>query len=324
MSMRWPLKLVLASEGIALGLMLLVVADQGAHKRVQAMAGVNSWGYRGAVMPARTAGEIRIAVVGGDYGFGWGLAPEETTAAYLRAVIDRRLVAAGGSNTITAMNLSALGLPAPAYADRIAHFAYLTPDVICLYIDLTDRGEGATLPPSDSAITALTGYVPMLPLLLRDKGRAMTMAGNEVGGSMVGALGGMLRGADRALYSWVRRPVPTPETRRAALGRAVDATLSSARAVVTVVPMPVSASELPAHREAIALFTARAATEPRLRNVDLSAIDRLSDPQLRLDAHNFGAAGQSLVANAIAPAVFAALESAGVVPPAGNASGDPR
>lgn len=322
--MRWPLKLLLASEAATLAAMLMIVADQFAHKRVQEMAGVNSWGYRGAVMPKKAAGEVRIAVIGGDHGFGWGMAPEQTTAAYLRGVIGRGLAAGGGSTTTTVVNLSALGLPAPAYAGRIAHFAHLAPEVICLYIDLTDREEAATLPPSDSAITALTGYVPMLPLLLRDKGRAMTMAGNEVGGSMVGALGGMLRGADRALYSWVRRPVPTPETRRAALGRAVDATLSSARAVVTVVPMPVSASELPAHREAIALFTARAATEPRLRNVDLSAIDRLSDPQLRLDAHNFGAAGQSLVANAIAPAVFAALESAGVVPPAGNASGDPR
>lgn len=324
MSMRWPLKLVLASEGIALGLMLLVVADQGAHKRVQAMAGVNSWGYRGAVMPARTAGEIRIAVVGGDYGFGWGLAPEETTAAYLRAVIDRRLVAAGGSNTITAMNLSALGLPAPAYADRIAHFAYLTPDVICLYIDLTDRGEGATLPPSDSAITALTGYVPMLPLLLRDKGRAMTMAGNGMGGAAVGAVGGLLRSADRALYSWVPRSAPWPGTRREALGRAVDAALSSARAVVTVVPRPVGESEWPAHREAIDLFAMRAATEPRLRNVDLSTVDRLSDPNLRLDGYHLGAAGHSVAADAIAPAVLAALETAGVVPPSRNSRGDGR
>lgn len=322
--MRWPLKLALASEAAALGLMLLIVADQVAHKRVQAMAGVNSWGYRGLVMPTKATGEIRIAVVGGDHGFGWGVAPKETTTAYLRGVVERRLAAGGVSTTTTAMNLSALGLPAPAYADRIAHYAYLAPDVICLYIDLTDRDEGATLPPSDSAIAALTGYVPMLPLLLRDKGQAMTMAGNGAGGSAVGALGGMMRRADRSLYSWVPRSVPLPVTRREALDRAVDAALSSARAVVTVVPMPVGAPEWPAHREAIELFTMRAATEPRLRNVDLSAVDRLSDPQLRLDGYNLGAAGQSVAANAIAPAVFAALESAGVVPPSGNSSGGPR
>ncbi len=324
--MRWSLKLVLASEAVALGLMLLIVADQSAHKRVQAMAGVNSWGYRGAIVPMRTAGEVRIAMVGGDHGFGWGLAPEQTTSDYLRGVIGRRFAAGGGSTTTTTtvVNLSALGLPAPAYAGRIAHFAYLVPDVICLYIDLTDRDEGATLPPNDSAISALTGYVPMLPFLLRDKGRAMTMAGHGFAGSAVGAFGGMLRRADRALYSWLPRSVPSPGTTREALSRAVDAALSSARAVVTVVPMPVAPSEWPAHRDAIDLFTTRAAAEPRLRNVDLSTIDRLSDPQLRLDGYNLGAAGQSLAANAIAPAVFAALESVGVRPRPASPNGDPR
>ncbi|MDP2320445.1 MAG: hypothetical protein Q8O42_14045 [Acidobacteriota bacterium] len=322
--MRWPLKLVLASEAAVLGVMLMIVADQFAHRRVQDMAGVNSWGYRGLVMPAKAAGEIRIAMVGGDHGFGWGMAPEETTAAYLRGVIARRLAAGDGSAIVTAVNLSAVGLPAPAYADRIAHFAYLAPDVICLYVDLTDRAEGATLPPIDSAITALTGYVPMLPLLLRDKGRAMTMAGKEIAGSAVGAFGGLLRNTDRALHSWVSRPVPASTSRREALGRAVDAALASARAVVTVVPMPVAPSEWPAHRDAIDVFTTRAASEPRLRTVDLATIDRLSDPQLRLDGYNLGAAGQSLAANAIAPAVFAVIEPAGLVPPSGNSSGDLR
>lgn len=323
MTMRWPLKLALASEAGALAVMLMIVADQFAHTRVQAMAGVNSWGYRGAVAPMKAAGEIRIAVIGGDHAFGWGVAPEETTAAYLRAVISRRL-AANDRATTSAMNLGALGLPARAYADRIAHYAYLAPDVICLYIDLADRNDGAILPPGDSTITALTGYVPMLPLLLRDKGRAMTMAGNEIAGSAVGAFGGLLRNTDLALHSWVSRPVPASTTRREALRLALDAALAWARAVVTVVPMPVAPSEWPAHRDAMDLFTARAAIDPRLRTVDLSTIDRLSDPQLRLDGYNLGAAGQSLAANAIAPDVFKAIESAGLVPSSGNPSGDLR
>lgn len=322
--MRLPLKLVLAGEAAAMALMLMVVADQFAHKRVQAVAGVNSWGYRGAVMPQKAVGELRIAMVGGDHGFGWGMAPDETTSAYLRGVIERHLVVVGRSTTTTAVNLSAVGLPAPAYAGRIAQFAYLAPDVICLYIDLTDRGDGATLPPNESAVAALTGYVPMLPLLLRDKGRAMASDGNAFAGSVTGALGGLLRRTDRALYSWVAQPVPPSGTRREALGRAVDAALSAARAVVTVVPMPVSSSEWPAHREAIELFTMRAATEPRLRNVDLSTVDRLSGSQLRIDGYNLGAAGQSLAADAIAPAVLAAIDSAGVVPPSRHTSGDSR
>ncbi|MGE0866551.1 MAG: hypothetical protein AB7P34_21835, partial [Vicinamibacterales bacterium] len=66
------------------------------------------------------------------------------------------------------------------------------------------------------------------------------------------------------------------------------------------------------------------AVEPRLRNVDLSTIGRLSDPPLLIDGYNFGAAGQSLAADAIAPAVIAAVESAGVVSPLVNSTGDPR
>jgi len=322
--MRWPLKLVLAGEAVAMALMLMVVADQFAHKQVQAVAGVNSWGYRGAVMPQKAAGELRIAMVGGDRGFAWGMAPEETTVAYLRGVIERHLVVVGRSTRTTAVNLSALGLPASSYAGRIAQFAYLAPDVICLYIDLTDREAGATLPANDSAVTALTGYVPMLPLLLRDKGRAMTSDGSAFAGPAVGAMGGLLRRTDRALYSRLPRPVPPSGTRREALGRAVDAALSAAHAVVTVVPTPVSSSEWPAHRDAIEVFTMRAAVEPRLRNVDLSTINRLSDPQLLIDGYNFGAAGQSLAADAIAPAVLAAVESAGLVSPLVNSTGDPR
>jgi len=71
-------------------------------------------------------------------------------------------------------------------------------------------------------------------------------------------------------------------------------------------------------------LTTRAAIEPRLRNVDLSTIDRLSEPQLRLDGYNLGAAGQSLAANAMAPDVFKAIESAGLVPPSGNSNGGLR
>lgn len=293
----------LGAELLVIGALLGVVIDQYAHKRTQSLAGVNSWGYRGPVTPHRAPDEIRVAVVGGDAAFGWGVAPGETTAAYLRLWVQTSLPA-GSSRTVTAVNLGALGLPARDYADRIQQFRYLAPDLICLYVDATDRLAAATLPPADSALTAWTGYVPMLPLVLKEKGDREIDRGRWMVGGVLSAGGRSLRAADRALARlWLGAVRPLDADRGAALGDALDAALASAAAVVVVLPMPFTREEAAGHAEARQLFGRRAAAEPRMRVVDLAEQPRLADPALRLDDTNFGAGGHSLVAQAIAPAV---------------------
>lgn len=307
--LRTRVAVLLGAELVVMAALLGVVLDQYAHKRVQSLAGVNSWGYRGAVMPGRVPGEIRIALVGGDRAFGWGVAPEEATSAYLRLWIQVGLPATP-ARTVTAVNLGALGLPARDYAGRIEQFRYLAPDIMCLYIDLIDHRAAAVLPPADSAVTALTGYVPMLPLVLEEKGDGQTDRGRWIVGGAVSAAGRILRAADRtAGRIWLDAPTTAGADRGAALGRALDAALASAAAVVAVLPMPFTTGEVAAHREALELVRRRAASEPRMRIVDLGQESRLADPALRLDAVNFGAGGHSLAAAAIAPTVSELMAS---------------
>jgi hypothetical protein len=300
------LKIALGLEAVALSALLMVALDQYAHKRVESQAGVNIWGYRGPVMPARRPREFRIAVVGGEHAFGWGVAPEETMAGYLRGEMQRRMPQSGESRPVTAVNLGALGLRADEYASRLQQFPSLEPDVVCLYVDLVDRRPAATLPPYDSITARTTGYVPMLPQALDEKGQALAAHGATLRGAIVSAPGRVLRAVDRGLYHLVFDPPPAATGDRiASIGRALDAALLVAGGVVIILPPPMAADEGAAHQALRDSVQARAAVEPRLRVVDLAAAPGLTDAGLRIDGVNFGAGGHSRVASLVAPAAAA-------------------
>src|SRR5207249_4908315 len=74
----------LVIEMVVIAALWTIALDLLAHKRVERLGGVNLWGYRGPVMPHRRPNEIRIAVVGGDVAFGWGVAASETLAPTVR------------------------------------------------------------------------------------------------------------------------------------------------------------------------------------------------------------------------------------------------
>jgi len=111
----------------------LVVLDMRAHHRVERLGGVNVWGYRGDVMGQKRTNEIRIAVVGGDLAYGWGVAAAETLAMYVRRRVS--LYVTGSverQREVTAVNIAGRGLTPGEYAAWIDRFAYLKIDVVCL------------------------------------------------------------------------------------------------------------------------------------------------------------------------------------------------
>src|SRR4051794_13176546 len=63
---------ILAAEAVLIAATMTVALDIYAHQRVQAVGGVNVWGYLGPVARARAAREIRVAIVGGTRAFSWG------------------------------------------------------------------------------------------------------------------------------------------------------------------------------------------------------------------------------------------------------------
>jgi hypothetical protein len=301
----------LAVEAVVLAGLLVVAADQWAHKRVEDLAGVNTWGYRGPVMRVKQPRETRIVVVGGDQAFGWGLAPAQTMAAYLRRMVEGDLSRPGesASRPVTAVTIGALGLPAREYATRIQRFADLQPDVVTLYVDLVERDAEAVMPPADSFVASFTGYVPMLPLLLEEKGDALARSGWRAG-PLVASTGWGLRELDRLLYRATtgRRASVASEDRPASVGRAIEAGLAVAGAVAVVLPVPRSEAEGGEHARLRTMVDSIVAREPRVAIADLAAHAELATDTLLLGGDRYGAQGQQLAAGVVAPVVIDLLQ----------------
>jgi hypothetical protein len=290
--------IALGAEAFALACGLALAADLRAHTAIERVGGINAWGYRGPVMREKTTDEIRIAVAGGDLAFGWGVAASETLAPTIRQWVDLELDRPGRPRVnVTAVNLGALGLPPRDYASRVAHFASLRPDVICVMADPALPSETrAWLPPADSAIVAATGYTPALPLALTDKGKA-------AGSRAIERTGEWLR-ADAFAYRLVfaRSSAPAPRY-AAALEAAVRAALAITPRVVLIAP-PYRGDDTDAHSALLAMFDAAFASDRRVRLVDLGDVPELADPAYRLDGINFSTAGHLIASQAVTPAVL--------------------
>lgn len=283
----------LGVQAVLIAGLLTVALDQYAHRRVEQLGGVNARGYRGSVLHARQPGEIRLLYAGGSQAFGWGVAVSETTAAYLRHLIENTLRGRHRDEPVTMANVATLGLDAAGYAARVNQYQHLRADLVCLHFDL-GPGEGAAMPPR-SAIATLTGYTPMLPIVLQEK----AWFG-------VDRIGMMLRRADARLDEVITGQPPVESA--AAVTAALDAALQAAGRVIVILPAPLSASQVAAHVRLQAMLRPRVEADGRLRLVDLAAQPALSWPALRIDGANLGAGGHSLEAEAILPAALDLLQ----------------
>lgn len=257
-------------------------------------------------MLQKAPNEIRIAVVGGDLAFGWGVAASETLAPNLRQqsalVVER---SSRPVRRVTAVNLGAIGLPPRGYATRLEHYRYLQPDVACVYVDPPRAASGrAVLPQEDSVVFAATGYVPMLPLVLVDKGKSMRSPTIERAGRLLQSLDSVMY---NALFS--RRP-PENASDPDAIEQTVRAALRIARGVVIIAPPYANdGGDVLPHLALVAMVTSKFHDEPRVRFVDLGDVSELADDGLRLDGFNFSAGGHAKVAEQVAPAVLELIQA---------------
>jgi hypothetical protein len=298
---------VLAIEALVLAVLALAAADLAAHKRVDPLGGLNIRGYRGPIAHQRQPNELRIVFVGGTRAFGWGEPASGTTVAAVRFELTRVLdVPNKPLMPIVAINLGQIGARPDSYTATLARFAYLKPDYIGIFDDLGESGPNRPFAPS--GIFALTGYQPMLPLVLREKG-AVTRV------SAVGApleyLGSALDAADRDLArvagpAGTSPPASSPQAYASAIIRTIEVAHSQARGIVVVLS-PVETALQRRNFEALLLQLSERHSPAWLRCVDLSEQADLRDPSLRLDGFSFGATATSIAARAIAPAFLALI-----------------
>ena len=287
-------------ESLVIGCLLIGVADQVAHTHVERLGGVNIWGYRGPVLHRKAANEIRVAVVGGDLAFGWGVAASEALAPSVREMVSNALADSPLRNrNVTAVTLGALGLAPSGYSAWIRHYAPLASDVVCIVVDPSRHrlARSPFVPARESALFRQFGYSPILPLVLQEKA--------AIRGSVVRrAAGDSLAYADELF----RRRQPTDPWIDAAsyladIAAAVREGLRTAAYGVVVVTAP-DAPPTSLDRQGVKAMVASVFSADPVRVVDLGEDSVMHSSALRLDGFNFSTAGHAAAARDVAPAVL--------------------
>jgi hypothetical protein len=177
-------RVAFATGAVTLAAVLAVAglfgADVYLHKRTERSAGLNMWGYRGPVAPRKRPGEIRVAVLGGSTVFGYGLTWDRAFPVQLE---ERLNVGSQGQRRFSVVNLGYNNEGAYSFRYTLEDYAYLDIDIVCLYEGYNDlMGDGNGGNPSiyrhKSPLFRATGYLPILPLVFREKAMALRYGGN--------------------------------------------------------------------------------------------------------------------------------------------------
>ena len=154
----------------------LAVVDILVRRHYTPTLGLNMWGYRGRAVGRKAPGERRVVMLGGSTVFGFGVSPTQTVPAYL----EQRLRAARpGGAAVTVVNLGYVREGAWSFHATLADYAYLDYDVAVLYEGYNDlRYPNRHVFRRDSPIFRLTGYFPILPLVLEEKAKAIRHGGD--------------------------------------------------------------------------------------------------------------------------------------------------
>lgn len=157
---------------------MLVGVDLYLHKRYEGTAGYNMWGYRGPIVKRKQPGEQRIVVLGASTALGYGVPPDKSIPAYLeRKLNDARRRA--GRGPVTVVNLAWNMEGAYSFKYTLHDYEYLDYDIAVLYEGYSELdGPNMRVFRHQSPIFRLTGYLPILPLILQEKAMALRYGGN--------------------------------------------------------------------------------------------------------------------------------------------------
>lgn len=322
---------------------VLLAADLYVHHRAERSAGLNRWGYRGPVVGRKQAGEVRFAMLGGSTAFGYGVRWDEA----IPGLLETELRARYPQQRWTGLNLGYNTEGAWAFLPNLEDFSHLAYDIVILYEGyndlLGDKAPNQVVVRRRSPVFRATGYLPILPLVFREKAMAM-----RAGGDVAAGYATLQQGAPQTVF----RPGIATRTSATALDAAAaiaeslgrqfegvgandDAPSSShsdlgcaspwvtycesvsravrfalahgKRVVVATQPTLVDPRVRPRHQSqqhALADMLARHfANESRVAYVDLSGAVDLADPDLAFDRMHLGTDGNRVIAKALADTV---------------------
>ncbi|MBM3221910.1 MAG: SGNH/GDSL hydrolase family protein [Candidatus Rokubacteria bacterium] len=296
---------------------------------------LNRWGYRGPIVGAKRANERRVVVLGGSTAFGFGVPAGESFAAHLeRRLAERR------TTPVSVVNLGYVREGAWAFRPTLTDYAYLRYDVAVLYEGYNDlRRSSARAFRHDSPVFRATGYLPLLPLVLSEKARAIRYGGDlaarfgredpvfrpdladRAAAGALKAMAEVTRSLEQVLRPLSRegdaagRPVASSAVcaepfRHYCDGVAAgieEALARGARVVVVTQPF-ISDAHVEQQRHLAGMVRARYERDPRVAHLDLGWAVDLRDPALAFDGMHLTPRGNALVAERLLPGVVRLLD----------------
>jgi hypothetical protein len=174
---RWTFIAVALLVAIGVPLTALLATDAFLHTRFQRTGGVNIWGYRGPTVHRKQPGERRVVMLGGSSAFGYGVGWAEAIPARLES----KIRSAGEQASV--VNLAYNNEGAYSFRFTLGDYLYLDYDLAILYEGYNDL-MGDDHKPNfsvfrhESPVFRMTGYMPIFPLIFREKAASMLYRGN--------------------------------------------------------------------------------------------------------------------------------------------------
>ena len=187
----------------AASMALLIALDVYLHRRFERSAGFNIWGYRGPVAGRKRSDEYRVVMLGGSAAYGYGTAWEESIPAVLEQDLRGRIV--GPRRRFSVINLGYNNEGAYSLTYTLDDYRSLQFDLAILYEGYNDlmgdpRAPNLHVFRHDSPVFRWTGYLPIFPMIFREKAAAM----------MTGTTATQYRGSSKTIFT------PSLATRAAA------------------------------------------------------------------------------------------------------------
>ena len=318
---------------------LLLGLDVYLHQRFERSAGLNIRGYRGAVVPKRKQpGEQRVVVLGGSTALGYGVPLEQSFPAFLeRKLNDRRQPR--GRRLIRVVNLAYNSEGAYAYLINLRSYDYLDYDLALFYTGYNDLEQpNIYVYRQTSPIFRLTGYMPIIPLVFKEKAMAIRYGGDLEGAYRRRKTVFKPNLAGQATASALEAAVTISQSLEHQLGRltkkppeeeapasvdcrepwrqycqsvyvAADHVLHRGKKTIIVTQPYCSDKHVEQQRVLVGMLKARFSDYPRFRHVNLGKVVDLHDPTLSYDKLHLTAEGNERIAEHLVQPVLDMLES---------------
>ncbi|HXD75681.1 MAG TPA: hypothetical protein VN628_18170 [Vicinamibacterales bacterium] len=314
----------------------LLGVDVYLHGRYQTSAGFNVWGYRGAPVGRKQPGEYRVVILGGSSAYGYGVTSEQA----IPATLERLLRARAGTPRFTVVNLAYNNEGAYSFKPTLEDYDWLGYDLAVLYEGYNDLGDRANVQVfrHDSPVFRLTGYMPIFPIIFKEKAAAMVSGGDpgalyrqdrkiefhaglatKAGADVLNATANVAQSLEQQLGRVATEPLhrvaagngcAAPWTGYCASVRVATDYARSRDAQVLIVTQPYldgehSGDRHRAQQAALASFiTMRFASDPDVRYVNLGPAVDLANPHLSFDHMHLRAEGNQIVAAALVQPVL--------------------